>query len=274
MITTGGKLWFGVTAFAAAAALVYFVSTGRGDDGGAVTLLFIAVGAALLGAATVVVRDGDAAVAGDGEKEPVVVRSALPAPWPVLGAVGAGVTIIGLAVGGLLLYVGFGILAAAMGEWMVQSWAERSTAEPELNRALRNRIMLPIEIPALGLLGVAFITISFSRVLLALPDKNISTVIAIVVAAIITAIAFLIAYRPRIGSAALSWMLAVAAVALLGAGVASGVVGEREIEAHEADHVEGVHPDEGTGGAGDESEGGEGTIGDDGSHDDEEGSTP
>ena len=276
MITVGGKLWFGVTGFALVAALVYFVATGRGDDGGAITLLFVAAGAAVLGSASVAVRDGDAAVAGsaEGTKEPVIVRSALPAPWPVLGAVGAGVTVIGLAVGGLLLYVGFGIMAAALVEWMVQSWAERATADPHYNAALRHRIMLPFEIPALGLLGVAFITLAFSRVLLALPDKNTSTVIAIVVAAITTAIAFLVAYRPRVGAAALSWMLAVGAVALLIAGVVSGVAGEREIEHHEAEHVEGVHADEGVAGEGDHSEGGEGTVGDDGSHDDQEEPTP
>ena len=233
MITTGAKLWFAFTAFALAAAVVYFLAT-AGDDGGAVTLLFIGAGAAVLGGAAVAVRDGDIAVSGDGTREPVVVRSALPAPWPALGAVGAGLTIVGLAVGGLLFYVGLGVMGGALLEWMVQSWAERSTADPAYNRALRNRIMFPLEVPVLGLLGLVFIIISFSRVLLALPDKNASTVVAIAVATIVTAIAFLVAYRPRVGGAALSWMLAVAALVLFGAGIVSGVSGERTIE-HEVE---------------------------------------
>lgn len=251
MITTGGKLWFALAAFALVAAEVYFLAT-AGDDGGAVTLLFIAAGAVVIGSTTIAIRDGDAAVAGgtgEGAREPVVVRSALPAPWPALGALGAGVAIVGLAVGGVLLYVGLGIIGITLVEWMVQSWAERSTADPAYNRALRNRIMFPVEVPALGLLGVTFIILAFSRVLLALPDKNASTAVAIVVAAIITSIAFLVAYRPRVGSAALSWMLAIAAVALLGAGVVSGVVGERDVEPHEGEH-EGETADEGTAGEG------------------------
>lgn len=237
MITTGAKLWFAFTAFALVAAEVYFLAT-AGDDGGSITLLFIAAAAAVLGGAAISVRDGDTAVSGEGTREPVVVRSALPAPWPALGAIGAGLTIVGLAVGGLLFYVGLGIMGGTLLEWMVQGWAERSTADPAYNRALRNRIMFPIEVPVLGLLGVVFIIIAFSRVLLALPDKNVSTAVAIGVAVIVTTIAFLVAYRPRVGSAALSWMLALAAVVLFGAGIVGGVAGERKVEHHGEDHAE------------------------------------
>lgn len=265
MITTSGKLWFAVTAFALLAAEVYFLATG-GEDGGALTLLFIAVAAAVMGGAAVAVRDGDATASGEGTREPVVVRSALPAPWPVAVALGAGLTIVGYAAGGLLLYAGLGLLGIALVEWMVQSWAERSTADPAYNAALRNRIMFPLEVPALGLLGVGFVILTFSRVLLAAPDKNVSTIIAITVAALITAGAFIIANRPRVSGGALAWVLAVAAVVLLGAGVVTGVAGERATEHHEAEHAEG-DVEEGHGGGNDA---GEGTIADDGNQDDAE----
>jgi hypothetical protein len=266
VITAGAKLWFAITAIALVAAELYFLGTG-GDDGGAITLLFIAAGAATIGGASIATRDGDVATGDD--VETVAIRSALPAPWPALGALGAGITIVGFAVGGLLFYLGIGVIVATFVEWMVSSWAERSSADPAYNQALRNRIMFPVEVPALGLLGVAFIIIAFSRVLLAVPEVG-SIIVAGVVATIITAVGFLVAYRPRIGSGALSWLLAVSAVALLGAGILGGVAGEREIEHHETEHVEGVHPDEGVGGEGDETEGGEGTIADDGSHDEQE----
>lgn len=265
MITTGGKLWFALTAFALVAAGVYFLAT-AGEDGGGLTLLFLAAGAATIGGAAVATRDGDATVSGEGTREPVRIRSALPAPWPVLSALGAGLTIIGFATGGLLLYAGFGVLAIALLEWMVQSWAERSTADPAYNQALRNRIMFPLEVPALGFLGVGFVILTFSRVLLAAPDKNVSTVIALGVAALITVVAFVVANRPKISSNAVAWMIAVGAVVLLGAGVATGVSGEREIEQHEAEHAE-VDIEEGHGG---ENGAGEGTIADDGNHDDAE----
>ncbi|MEA3054623.1 MAG: hypothetical protein QOD30_55, partial [Actinomycetota bacterium] len=122
MITTGGRLWFAIAAYGVVAAALYFLATG-GEDGGAVTLLFISAGALVLGGTSVATRDND--VAAGGEKEPVVVRSALPAPWPAVAALGAGVTIVGWSVGGILLYVGFGILGVALLEWMVQGWAER-----------------------------------------------------------------------------------------------------------------------------------------------------
>lgn len=265
MITTAGKLWFAVTAFALVAAEVYFLATG-GEDGGALTLLFVAVAAAVIGGAAIAIRDGDATVSGEGTREPVVVRSALPAPWPVVVALGAGLAIVGYAAGGLLLYAGLGVMGIALVEWMVQSWAERSTADPAYNAALRNRIMFPLEVPVLGIVGVGFVMLTFSRILLAAPDKNTSTIIALIVAAVITAGAFIIANRPRVSAGALSWILAVGAVVLLAAGVLSGVSGEREVEVHEAEHAEG-DAEEGHGG---ENEAGEGTIADDGNQDDAE----
>jgi uncharacterized membrane protein YfcA len=84
---------------------------------------------------------------------------------------------------------------------------------------------------------VGFIILTFSRVLLAMPDKNASTALAIIVATIITAIAFLIAYRPKVSGSALAWMLAIGAVVLFASGIIGGVVGERDVEHHEEEHA-------------------------------------
>lgn len=234
MITTGGKLWFAVAFYAAVASAVYFLAT-SGEDGGALTLLFIAVAALVLGGTSTAFRDND--ITPGTEKEPVIVRSALPAPWPAVVALGAGVTAVGWAAGGVLLYVGLGILGVALLEWMVQGWAERSTADPAYNKALRDRVMFPIEVPALGLAGLALVILTFSRVLLALPTKDASTVLAIAVATIITVTAFIVASRPKISSSALAWVIAIAAVALLAAGVIGGVSGERKTEEHHAEET-------------------------------------
>jgi hypothetical protein len=234
LITTGGKLWFAIAFYGGVAAAVYFLATG-GEDGGALTLLFIAAGALVLGGTSVAFRDND--IAPGTEKEPVLVRSALPAPWPAVAALGAGVTIVGWSAGGLLLYVGFGIIGVALLEWMVQGWAERSTADPAYNKALRDRIMFPLEVPVVGLAGLALVILTFSRVLLALPTKDASTIVAIGVATLITVTAFIVASRPKISSSALAWVLAIAAVALLAAGVIGGVSGERSIEEHHAEET-------------------------------------
>jgi hypothetical protein len=234
VITTGAKLWFGITFYALVAAAAYFLATG-GEDGGAVTLLFIAAGAAVLGGTAVATRDGEAAAGG--EKEAVRIRSALPAPWPAFGALGAGVAIVGYAAGGILLYLGLGIMGVTLLEWMVQGWAERSTADPAYNKALRDRIMFPIEVPAAGLLGLGLVILTFSRVLLALPNKDASTAVAIVVAVLITTTAFIVASKPKISSNVLSWILAIAAVALLAGGIIGGVSGERKSEEHHAEET-------------------------------------
>lgn len=276
MITTGAKLWLAIALTALLGAGVYFVATGRGEDGGTLVLASIAAGCAVLAAACLASRDGDASIpAGDDAGlETVRVRSSLPAFWPALGAVGAGVAIVGYAAGGLLLYAGIGIIAAVIVEWMVQSWAERSTADPAYNQALRNRIMFPFEVPVLGIIGLALVMVTFSRVLLAV-SKTGSTVVAMVVATVILAVGALIANRPKLSSGAVTWAVAIGAVGLLAAGVVGGVAGEREIEAHHAE--EGHDESEGGGQAGGgegnagENDASEGTVGDDGSQDEIDG---
>ena len=89
--------------------------------------------------------------------------------------------------------------------------------------------MSPVEIPAIGALVIGGFLLSLSRVLLAVPENG-SRVIAIAVAAAILLLAFLIAYRPKVGSSVLATLLALGAVALIAAGIAGGVAGERTIE--------------------------------------------
>ena len=236
MITTGSRFWFALAGLCLFGAAVHFVTSGN-DKYGSLVLVFGAAAALIPGTAAVVFRDGTvAATAGAGAGPTAdIAATRLPAIWPALGALGAGVVVVGLAGGGALLYVGFGILAVTLVEWMVQSWAERSTADPGVNQALRNRIMYPIEFPALAALGVALVVISFSRVLLAV-SKTGSTVVAIVVASAILAIATLLSARPRISSSLLTAVVVLGALALIGGGIVGAVAGEREFEAHGTEH--------------------------------------
>ena len=237
MITVGGKLWLGVAA-AAVAALVAWQAFSGGEERGLLVLLGLASAALIIGSLLVWIRDGDvasptqaAAPAGEAVTAPDETGRPLPAPWPAVGALGVGVTLVGLAAGGLLLYVGFGLVAIAVVEWMVQGWAERATPDPAENTELRNRIMYPVEIPVIGLLVVGLVLLAFSRVLLALPKEG-STIAAIVLATAILAVAVLVATRPRVSSTVLTVVLVLGSVALLGGGVVSAVAGEREIEEH------------------------------------------
>jgi hypothetical protein len=250
MVNTGSRFWFGVVALGVIGALAYLLASG-GEPYGTLVLAFTAVAGLILGVTSITLRDGDVALAADGapstaaERRPVATRFA--AAWPATAALGAAVCAVGLATGGALLYVGFAILGITLVEWMVQSWAERSTADATVNQRLRNRIMYPVEIPALSLIGIAVAVLAFSRILLALPKAG-STVVAIVVASVILGVGVLLSSRPRVSSSLLAVLVVLGAVGLLGGGIVAAVAGEREFEEHHAEegHAE-EGPEEGSG---------------------------
>lgn len=225
MTTTASKFWFAIAGLAFVSVFIY-AGFGKGEWYGSAILGTLAIVSCFLGTVAVAVRDGDQEPLEGAE---IVARNSLPAAWPALAAVGGGVAIIGLAGKNALLWVGIGIIGVVFAEWMVQGWAERATADPEFNRTLRNRLMSPVEIPLIGVLVIGGFLLSVSRVLLAVPENG-SRVIAIAVAAAILLIAFLIAYRPKVGSNVLAALLAIGAVALIAAGIAGGVAGERTLE--------------------------------------------
>jgi hypothetical protein len=244
MLTAGAKFWYALTGLALAAAAVYWFVSG-GEEFGAFVLVFAAIAGAALGTGATALRDGGVPAPAEGETVREAPRvEALPAVWPVLGAVGVVVTVVGLAVGNILLWVGIAILAVTLFEWMVQSWAERSTPEPSANLELRNRIMFPIEIPALAVIGVALVILTMSRMLLALPQLG-AVAFASVVALVVLGVAALLATRPRIGSSVLSGAMGLGAVLLIVGGIVGGVVGEREFEHHGPEEANGEeHGDE------------------------------
>jgi plastocyanin len=244
MITTSAKFWGAVSLLALVAAGAYFVATG-GEEYGTIILAFGGVAAALLGTVAVIVRDGDVPPPAEGAAVVEEPRPhALPAAWPALTAVGVALTVIGLAAGNALTFVGLGLLAIVLVEWMVQAWAERSTGDPAANQGLRNRIMFPLEIPVLAVIGFALVVLPLSRVLLAVTAEA-AAILAILVAALILAIAALMATRPQISSSMMSSVVVVGVVLLLGGGIAGAVAGEREFEHHGDEHHEEEEPAEG-----------------------------
>ncbi|MBW8825375.1 MAG: hypothetical protein JF603_03335 [Acidobacteria bacterium] len=234
MTTTGGKLWFGVSTLAFFAAWAFALGSDF-EWFGAFVLGTISAGAFLLGLVSVATGDGDVAATADPAAAEVPARRSLPAFWPPLAAFGAGLSLIGLASHGALLYAGLGVLALVFLEWLVQGWAERATGDHEHNRKLRNQLMFPLEVPVVAALGVAFIVLSFSRVLLALP-KNGSVIAAIGLALVVLSLATLISFKPTAASSVLTAVVVLGAVALLAGGIVGLVHGERHIEKHDAEH--------------------------------------
>jgi hypothetical protein len=257
MITSSAKLWSAVTLVALVGAVVYALAS-DGEKIGTYVLLFLAVAAFVLALLGMVLRDGEvdvvapAAAAAADAIEPA--RSALPAAvWPIVAAFGIGLLLVGLAVGGLWFGAGVLVLLVVLVEWMVQGWAERATGDQAYNRALRNQVMYPFEVPLAGTLVAAVAVIALSRVLLALPKEG-AIILAGVVASVVLLLGWLVASRPRVSSSVVAGILAFGAVAILGGGIVGAVVGEREFEHHE---VEGGHDSEGEGADGEGTEGGE-----------------
>jgi hypothetical protein len=109
----------------------------------------------------------------------------------------------------------------------VQAWADRATGDPATNRQIRNRLMFPIELPLFGALAVGVVVLAISRVFLT-ASAEAAVWIAVAFAALVLAIGALIAARPRLNADVIAAVLAVLAVAVIGAGITAAALGERE----------------------------------------------
>ena len=248
MVTTGSKLFFGLSAVAFVAAIVYGLTTGGhlwgvlslgykegvGEHFGYATLLFVGCAAAILGVASSIARDGELPV-----EEAARAAVAYPSRaqyWPILGAFGAGLMIVGLALEPILFALGLLIAGIVAIEWVVNAWADSATGDPDANATIRNRLMRPIEVPVFGVLIAGFIALLFSRLLLAVTELG-AVIAAGVAAAIVVAVAFTFAYAKTINKSLLTGALVVGAVAILVSGIVGSALGEREFH-HEGEGEE------------------------------------
>lgn len=157
-------------------------------------------------------------------------------PWPLVGAFGLIVTALGLVVGAGLFILGLVVLAVTAVEWAVQVWADRATGDPEVNRAIRNRLMAPIEIPVSAVLIILFVVLGISRVLLAVSPLT-AVVIASTAATLLMVGAIIVFIRPRHSGTLATVFLLLGALAIIGGGIAGVAAGERDFHeepAHEA----------------------------------------
>lgn len=251
MITKGSRFFFGFAALAYIGALVYGLSTGGhvfgvfslgykegvGEHLGYVVLLSVAAVSAGLGFVCLALRDADP----EAEAQVIDLDHVPPAEsinrtnfWPIVAAFSLGMVVVGLVVGSPLFVAGLIGLGIVVVEWAMRNWADRRTGDAEVNREIRNRIMLPIEIPVGALLCIAVLVGLISRVLLATP-KSGSTGVAIVVALLVLGAATLIATRPRLSANLISGLLLFGGIAVIASGIVAASVGPREFEEH---HVE------------------------------------
>jgi len=257
MITTGSKTFFGLGFAALFLALVYGVITNGVGAGGAVAgisgngavdallgpltigykggvgehigyamLLGFALANIGFGTATSYFRDADAEALAQlgGTDTPPIVLGPGPNAWPFVTAVGAGIVVLGLATSSVLFVIGVIMIVVAGVEWTIAAWADAASGDPEVNRIIRSRLMLPLEAVGGSLLLIGFVIFSVSRAFIAFPGMA-AVWIALVMGGVVFGGALVIGSRPHLKRSLVLGILVATAVGTLAVGIIGGVKG-------------------------------------------------
>jgi hypothetical protein len=238
MITTGSKLFYGLSALALAAFLLF----GFLQEWNALAVVGLAsatVAFAFLGGLATFIRDGgappgDAAAAAE---SPAAQPSPARSVSPIVGAIGAGLVVLGLVTDQRWFVAGLVFALIALVDWTVQAWAARASGDDAYNDEVRDRTLQPLQFPLLGALGLGVIIFSFSRIMLT-TDTDLGPVIFIAAAAIITIFGFIFAARRRPGRHVVASLCVIGVLGIVVPGVWAAAEGEREELAHEDEHFE------------------------------------
>jgi hypothetical protein len=267
MFTPGFKLFFGLFGFLLVSALVFGLSTELQTPGASVrdnldkqgliatftgpltvgwkgavgnhlgygVLLAGGMAAAFLAFVLIAFRDVDPEAAAEliqAESVPLTKAPTGANYAPIIGAFGLALLAVGWVTSEWLFLAGVGLIVLSLGAWTVRAWAERATGDDEVNFQIYHRLIDPLRVPVLAVLGIAFVVLGLSRLLLAVPDKTTSSII-FGGAGIVFFLAVLgIALAPKFSKAAAIILLAIGAVAVLGAGVYGIAKGARPVEHH------------------------------------------
>ena len=270
MFSPGFRLFFGYTLAGLLAMFVYGVASGDGggvdylgvvdaeswigsvslgwkggvgDHVGYMILMLFALTSGFIAIMLVAFRDADPDAVAElaGGKLPAPQAQTVANYWPITGAFGVGMLIVGLVTHAAIFVIGLLILGGVVFEWMMSGWADRATGDPVANRELRNRVMGPIELPVLGTLGIAAFVLAVSRVLLAV-SKEWAVWFAVIATTVVMVIAIALAVVEKPNKNVVAGIIAVGAIAALAGGIVSASVGEREF--HHLDGEE-EHSEEG-----------------------------
>ncbi len=253
MFTTGSKWFLGLGTLSLVLAAVYGWGTGGtllgpvtggywggvGDHLGYTLLVSMGLLSFVVGLVALAARDADpvalAELAGT-DDAPQAVPPAHGAYWPIIGAFGAGLVVLGLVISNVLFVAGLIVLLCVLVEWMVLAWSDRATGDPSTNKIVRDRLMAPFEVPLAGALVLGVSIFAFSRVFLT-ASKLGAVGVATALSLAVLAVGVLLASKPRLSANVVAGVLALSAVGVIALGVVSAARGERVIE-HQEEHPE------------------------------------
>ncbi|MEQ8716519.1 MAG: hypothetical protein RIE08_02830 [Acidimicrobiales bacterium] len=273
MLTHGFKLFFGFTAIAVVAAIIYGVASGDttagnylgvvdrqawkgaislgwqggvGDHTGYVILWLLAISGGVVALVLAYCRDADPdAVAEVMQTDGVPPAQAPTRPdaWPLIGALAVGVTIIGLVTHAAIFVIGVILLGVVALELILSTWADRATGDPATNAEIRGRVARPIEVPVLGAAAIAVVVLGGSQVMLAV-SKAAAVWVLTGVATVVFVGAIALAAMPKLSRPIIGGAVALIVVASVVGGIVGAVVGIRDIEEHhDEEHSEEIEED-------------------------------
>ena len=223
MFTPGSKYLIAITGLSAVSFALYMLLV-HPSAIGAVALIGLIIATSLITGVALFTRDGHAA---EGQTSAATLDTPTSSMWPLIGAAGLSLVLVGTVTTPIVFILGIVAILAALVEWTVQAWSESASGDRGYNASIRERILNPVEYPILAAVGIAVIIFSFSRVMLAI-SKDAGAITFIVAAAVISLVGLLISVRPQLKKSIVSAIAVVAAVGLIGAGIASIGFGMRE----------------------------------------------
>ena len=152
---------------------------------------------------------------------------------PALGALAFILLLIGAATeSGGLMYAAVATLVVVAFTWTLRTWAERATGDDHTNAEIYHRFIDPFRVPVISLLLIGLVAIGLSRVLLSVSKVGSVWVFGLV-ALFFFLVAVLLALKPSSGKWVTTAVVVLGAIAIVAAGIAGAVIGERDIEHHD-----------------------------------------
>ena len=250
MLNEATKFALGVAGFAAMFAIAVVLRIGQGDRAAALMLVAAAIGAAIVAFAVGRALGTDAAPFAGPDTAPVSTaidpaEIAAPSVMPLLAAAGVTLAVAGGALGPELVVEGLVVAALGFGGWLAGAWRTHPGFTPRDAANLDDRLLGPVALPIVAFVVTAIVAVSFSRVLLAV-SKTASWVIALIVAAVLLAVLWMLANRRALATRFGPTLAGAGLVAVLLAGGAGAAAGPREfhhIDTHKVVRAEVVAKD-------------------------------